>query len=169
MSDRNFFDTNIFVYSVDSGAPQSKATSATALIRAGIANRNAVSRRLPGDQEFVNVALRKFEVPDSFRPISADISMPRFGAWPWCIRRWNFVHATRSVKVPAFMVRFDYRRSRGGVGCRRSTARICSTARKFGAVQILTFPLTLRAAGGHRMYDRHMGRWVPPVVLSPEF
>lgn len=42
MSDRNFFDTNIFVYSVDSGAPQSKATAATALIRAGIANRNAV-------------------------------------------------------------------------------------------------------------------------------
>ena len=61
MSARFFLDTNIFVYSLDSKAPQ-KSSRATELIRKGIATRiGIVSYHVV--QEFFNVALRRFSKP----------------------------------------------------------------------------------------------------------
>jgi len=59
MNDRFFLDTNIFVYSFDSGSPQ-KAVIAAELIQQGIeTGKGTVSYQVV--QEFVNVALRLFE------------------------------------------------------------------------------------------------------------
>jgi predicted nucleic acid-binding protein len=61
MSDRIFLDTNIFVYSVDA-ATGAKAAIADNLIRRALAEQNAwISYQVI--QEFLNVALRKFQVP----------------------------------------------------------------------------------------------------------
>jgi len=58
MSARFFLDTNIFVYSFDSGAP-AKAKRASELIRQAIAmHKGVVSYQVV--QEFFNVALRRF-------------------------------------------------------------------------------------------------------------
>jgi predicted nucleic acid-binding protein len=61
MSGRSFFDTNIFIYSLDRSAPQ-KAAIAGRLIREALASHNAViSYQVV--QEFFNVALRRFDPP----------------------------------------------------------------------------------------------------------
>ncbi len=61
MSDRLFFDTNIFVYSLDRSSPQ-KAAKASQLIRKAFTSHNGViSYQVV--QEFFNVALRRFDPP----------------------------------------------------------------------------------------------------------
>jgi len=61
MNDRFFLDTNIFVYSFDSGAP-AKARRAAELIRRAVATgKGIVSYQVA--QEFFNVALRRFAKP----------------------------------------------------------------------------------------------------------
>jgi predicted nucleic acid-binding protein len=61
MNARAFLDTNIFVYAVDKGGGD-KRTIADALIGRTIERRNGVvSYQVV--QEFLNVALKKFEVP----------------------------------------------------------------------------------------------------------
>jgi predicted nucleic acid-binding protein len=61
MSGKFFLDTNIFVYSFDSGAPK-KSQRATQLILQAIQGGNGiVSYQVV--QEFFNVALRRFAVP----------------------------------------------------------------------------------------------------------
>jgi predicted nucleic acid-binding protein len=61
MSDRVFFDTNIFIYSLDHASPQ-KAATAKSLIREAQASHNGViSYQVV--QEFFNVALRRFDPP----------------------------------------------------------------------------------------------------------
>ncbi|HET7105983.1 MAG TPA: PIN domain-containing protein [Candidatus Acidoferrum sp.] len=85
MSGRFFLDTNIFVYSFDTGAPK-KASQAANLIRKGLETRGGiVSYQVV--QEFFNVALRRFAKPMSnadaeqylsttFRPLLAVHSSP---------------------------------------------------------------------------------------------
>lgn len=61
MNGKYFLDTNIFVYSFDSGSLK-KASQATALIRNAIETRRGiVSYQVV--QEFFNVALRRFAKP----------------------------------------------------------------------------------------------------------
>lgn len=61
MNDRFFLDTNIFVYSFDSRAPQ-KAKRARQLIRRALETRKGIiSYQVV--QEFFNVALRRFAQP----------------------------------------------------------------------------------------------------------
>jgi predicted nucleic acid-binding protein len=61
MTDKFFLDTNIFVYSFDSRFP-SKQKKAQNLIETALSKRNGlVSYQVI--QEFINVALRKFEKP----------------------------------------------------------------------------------------------------------
>ena len=136
MSDRNFFDTKIFVYSVDSGAPRSKATSATALIRAGIANRNAVVS-YQVIQEFVNVALRKFEVP----MIPSDL-----GEYiDHSFRRMAVVHSSLELFHAALTIQSRYRLSWydsiivGAAiesGCSTLYSEDMQHGAKFGAMQV---------------------------------
>jgi predicted nucleic acid-binding protein len=59
MSARFFLDTNVFVYSFDSGA---KAVRANDLIRKAISSRDGVVS-FQVVQEFMNVALRRFANP----------------------------------------------------------------------------------------------------------
>jgi predicted nucleic acid-binding protein len=85
MSDKFFLDTNIFVYSFDSGSP-SKRDRALQLIRTGLSTgQSIVSYQVI--QEFFNVALRRFAPPMSvpeaqqylssvFRPMFAIHSSP---------------------------------------------------------------------------------------------
>jgi predicted nucleic acid-binding protein len=85
MSGRFFLDTNIFIYTFDSGAP-AKASIATALVKQAIARRvGVISYQVV--QEFFNVALRRFQSPMSpaeadqylaatFRPLLAVHSSP---------------------------------------------------------------------------------------------
>lgn len=61
MNGRFFLDTNIFVYSFDRSAAV-KARRAAALIREGIITRKGVVS-YQVIQEFLNVALRKFQLP----------------------------------------------------------------------------------------------------------
>jgi predicted nucleic acid-binding protein len=61
MSDRFFLDTNIFVYTFDTGAP-TKAKRSLELIRLALdTGRGIVSNQVV--QEFFNVALRRFAHP----------------------------------------------------------------------------------------------------------
>ncbi len=61
MKGRFFLDTNIFVYSFDTSAP-AKARRATELIETAVNTRKGViSYQVV--QEFINLALRKFEQP----------------------------------------------------------------------------------------------------------
>ena len=63
MSGRFFLDTNIFVYTFDSGSPE-KAAQSTKLIKSAIETRGGiVSYQVV--QEFFNVALRRFAKPIS--------------------------------------------------------------------------------------------------------
>ena len=63
MNDRFFLDTNIFVYSFDSTAPN-KRDRALQLVRTGVSTgQGAVSYQVM--QEFFNVALRRFDPPMS--------------------------------------------------------------------------------------------------------
>lgn len=65
MSDRYFLDTNVLAYAFDAGAPR-KAEIADRLISEGLKHRTAViSYQMM--QEFLNVAVRKFEPPLSTR------------------------------------------------------------------------------------------------------
>ncbi len=61
MSARFFLDTNVFVYSFDSGAP-AKVIRANDLIRKAIGSRDGVVS-FQVVQEFMNVALRRFANP----------------------------------------------------------------------------------------------------------
>lgn len=61
MKDRFFLDTNIFVYSFDSGSPD-KAQTASQLIRRALATRSGIIS-YQVIQEFFNVALRRFKQP----------------------------------------------------------------------------------------------------------
>ena len=135
MSDRNFFDTNIFVYSVDSGAPQSKATPATVLIRAGIANRNAVVS-YQVIQEFVNVALRKFDVPMIPSDLGEYIDRS--------FRRMAIVHSSLELFHAALTMHDSVQR---GYAAWREIWRRPNSG---------PFPLVPRAAHGHRMHHRHV-------------
>jgi predicted nucleic acid-binding protein len=66
MSDRTFLDTNIFVYDVDIGAPQSKRLIAETLIADSLSSRfGVISYQVI--QEFLAVATQKF---------SATVSLP---------------------------------------------------------------------------------------------
>ncbi len=59
MSGRSFFDTNIFVYDIDAGAPRAKKKTAEDLIRAALTHhQSVVSYQVI--QEFLAVAIRKF-------------------------------------------------------------------------------------------------------------
>ena len=61
MSDKYFLDTNIFVYSFDSGAPQKQKTSQR-LIREALSDGNGfISYQVV--QEFLNVATKEFATP----------------------------------------------------------------------------------------------------------
>jgi len=63
MKGRFFLDTNIFVYSLDRGAP-AKARRAAELIKEAVTSRKGlVSYQVV--QEFMNVALKRFVVPMS--------------------------------------------------------------------------------------------------------
>ena len=85
MSGRFFLDTNIFVYTFDSGSPEKAAQSAK-LIKSAIETRGGiVSYQVV--QEFFNVALRRFAKPMSsadaeqylsttFRPLLSVHSSP---------------------------------------------------------------------------------------------
>jgi len=85
MSGRFFLDTNIFVYTFDSGSPE-KAAQSTKLIKSAIETRGGiVSYQVV--QEFFNVALRRFAKPMSsadaeqylsttFRPLLSVHSSP---------------------------------------------------------------------------------------------
>ena len=85
MNARFFLDTNIFVYSFDTGAP-AKSRQAFKLIREAVATRKGVvSYQVV--QEFLNVALRRFAHPMTpaeaeqylaqvFRPLLAVHSSP---------------------------------------------------------------------------------------------
>ena len=87
MSARYFLDTNVFVYAFDRKTP-AKAKRAMELIRRAVeSGRGIVSYQVV--QEFVNVALRRFEQPLSaaeaepylllvFKPLLAVESSPQF-------------------------------------------------------------------------------------------
>lgn len=61
MSGRSFIDTNIFVYTVDAGAPMAKKRLATDLIREVLGDRRGiVSYQVV--QEFLAVATKKFAI-----------------------------------------------------------------------------------------------------------
>ncbi|MCP4696213.1 MAG: PIN domain-containing protein [Gammaproteobacteria bacterium] len=61
MSDRHFIDTNVFVYSFDSEAPEKQAI-AKGIIQTSLADDSgAISFQVI--QEFLNVAIRKFAEP----------------------------------------------------------------------------------------------------------
>ncbi len=61
MSDRFFLDTNIFIYTFDSGSP-AKQRKARELIQKGLtSHKGVVSYQVV--QEFFNVALRRFATP----------------------------------------------------------------------------------------------------------
>jgi predicted nucleic acid-binding protein len=63
MSGRFFLDTNVFVYAFDQNAPQ-KSKAALALIRRALdTGQGVISYQVA--QEFVNVAVRRFEHPFS--------------------------------------------------------------------------------------------------------
>lgn len=137
MSDRKFFDTNIFIYAVDSDAPRSKATSATALIRAGIADRSAVvSYQVV--QEFVNVALRKFEVPMILSDLVEFIDCS--------FRRMAVVHSSLELIHAALTIQSRYRLSWydsiivGAAiesGCTTLYSEDMQHGARFGALQVL--------------------------------
>ena len=61
MSVRAFLDTNVFVYAVDQGDKQKKATADALIGRAIDRKTGVVSYQVV--QEFLNVALKKFVVP----------------------------------------------------------------------------------------------------------
>lgn len=85
MKGRFFLDTNIFVYSFDRSAP-AKAKRATQLIESAVSTgKGVISYQVV--QEFINIALRKFEQPMTtaeleqylstiFRPLLAIHSSP---------------------------------------------------------------------------------------------
>jgi|ERR1700678_2724717 predicted nucleic acid-binding protein len=83
MNARAFLDTNIFVYAVDQGESH-KRTIADALIGRTIERRNGiVSYQVV--QEFLNVALKKFEVPltnEQARLYIATVFRPLFAVQP---------------------------------------------------------------------------------------
>lgn len=83
MNARPFLDTNIFVYSVDQGEPH-KRPIADALIARTIERRNGiVSYQVV--QEFLNVALKKFEVPltnEQARLYISTVFRPLFAVQP---------------------------------------------------------------------------------------
>ncbi len=65
MSDKYFLDTNIFIYTFDSGNPK-KQKRANELIRTALKNNTGcISFQVV--QEFMNVATRKFAAPLSIR------------------------------------------------------------------------------------------------------
>jgi predicted nucleic acid-binding protein len=64
MSDKDFLDTNIIVYSFDNSKP-GKQSIAGRMIKEGILEGNTfISYQVV--QEFINVATRKFKVPLTF-------------------------------------------------------------------------------------------------------
>lgn len=83
MSVRTFLDTNIFVYAVDQGN-RDKQKVADALIGNAIDRRSGVvSYQVV--QEFLNVALKKFEVPftaEQARLYIGAVFRPLFGVQP---------------------------------------------------------------------------------------
>lgn len=61
MRDRFFLDTNVFVYSFDSRAPEKARRASQLILRAVDTRKGAISYQVA--QEFFNVALRRFAHP----------------------------------------------------------------------------------------------------------
>ncbi|MCP4755415.1 MAG: PIN domain-containing protein [Proteobacteria bacterium] len=64
MKDRYFLDTNVIVYSFDQTAPSKKAIAETLIQKALKDHCGCVSFQVV--QEFISVAIRKFDVPLSY-------------------------------------------------------------------------------------------------------
>jgi predicted nucleic acid-binding protein len=82
MSAESFLDTNILVYSFDSGNPQ-KRDCAKKLIAGGLAGNSCISFQVV--QEFCNAALRKFEPVmegSALREYQDRVLFPLCMVWP---------------------------------------------------------------------------------------
>jgi predicted nucleic acid-binding protein len=101
MSGRFFLDTNIFVYSFDSGSPV-KAKRAMDLIRKAVSSRKGiVSYQVV--QEFLNVALKRFAKPMATADAEQYLTT--------VFRPLLSVHASQSLFIEALRLGAQYRLS----------------------------------------------------------